>query len=219
MTTRPLLALLLAAGLSYAQPWPHNHAKGLGSDLEALCVSLNNSYECAKAIERFQLGRKLKGVSRQGLTLTIRTTQGAIASFTNPTKEEDPKGVWYAYLKPLTDVGYHLLHVQHYEGTQAMLVSMRTGRKTIFPAFSFLSPDNRHFITLGPSETHSTIQIWSLVPEPSLEWSSPSDTWELLSARWLALDRAEITKTDHNSNAPDAIVIAKGQKGWSLANE
>ncbi len=179
-----------------------NYAQGLGPELERICEGIQNSERCALAIERYQLQRKAPGVVRSGPTLTITPTAAPPITFRESDRPDSP-GDWYQYLKPLPEVGYHLIHIQHYEDQEFLLINATTGSKLQLRGRPVLSPDNVRFVagwktspgSLCPSS--GEVQIWKFTKAgPELEWKVDLTGYTPVTFEWRGATEVHITANE-----------------------
>lgn len=189
------------AGQSAAKA-PQGIVLGGSPEISQPCVGLFNSYECAKAIEAKQLEQRPPAIQRQGDNLTLTLATGKTLTWTNSPQNLPPQALdqikLYSYVRFLPEIGYHLLHVQYYEGDEFLLVHEKTGQQTLVPAVPVISPDRRHFAiaSVGYAYGPNTIQIWQLTSDqPVLAWSIEPKTWAPVKPRWLNATRL-VVETD-----------------------
>lgn len=157
------------------------------AEIRAVCDTLSNSFECARAIEERQLPRAA-GVSRRVDTLRLALAGGDTARFVDEGEEADVTR--YSYQDRWPDPGYFLLHVQYYEGSAYLLIDDSTGGRTRLPDWPLLSPDRRRLAVLSldleAGYVPNTLQVWALEEgRPELEWGTEPDRWGPVDGEWI----------------------------------
>jgi len=195
-----------------------NYAAGLGPEFEKLCVGIRNSFECARAIERKQLSGENRVASRDGSTLALRVRSGAAVKLQD-NREPGVEGVSFSYLKSLPEIGFHLVHVQYYEGTAYLLIGMRSGNRQLIQEVPIISPDRARFATVSAAESYNPngIQIWRLVAgQPKLEWSYAAEGWRPAEPSWLGSERLRIAKLAWGGEKLGTLTAAWSSGAWHL---
>ena len=77
-------------------------------DLAPVCRGIDETYQCGRAVERYQIRRAPRWVSRVGKTLTIRLSGGGRKTFVD-SDSVDLDAVFYTYREFLPEVGYHVV--------------------------------------------------------------------------------------------------------------
>jgi len=103
--------------------WVQKSAGG-HSDLDKICSQLLNSYECAQAVERVQLKKYAKFVSRQNDTLTIKLKDGTSVALENLDQ------VFYSFRDFFKNENSAVVDVQYYEGGEYLIIDIRNGKRT-----------------------------------------------------------------------------------------
>lgn len=153
----------------------------------SVCDTITNSFRCARAIERRELPGA-SGVQRRGDTLRLTVEAG------DPVQLVDREGSasdvrMHSYQTGWSDTDLVVIQVQHYEGSEYLLVNTRTGDRTSLPHWPLRAPDGRRFAVLsfdieagyGPN----TLQIWEIGTDgPALQWSVEPEDWGPVEGSW-----------------------------------
>jgi hypothetical protein len=168
-----------------------------GSELLAVCETIYNSLDCARAIEGGQLPDADRAARRQD-TLLLALVGGDTIRLVDRSGGH-PDVVYHSYQDHWTDAGYFHVQRQFYEGAEHVLIDDSTGHDTPVPARPIRSPDGRRFAVLsldlvagyGPN----TLQIWSLDGEvPEREWETRPDQWGPSEGRWADAETLEFVQ-------------------------
>lgn len=149
------------------------------------CEGLRNSAECAKAVERRQLGRTGDDVRRteQGLSLALAAGERLLV-------EDDTLAEWptfYRYLGFLSPPGYYVLHAQHPEGADVRIVDRTTGWSRVLSAVPRPSPDGRRVaLASGGAYSPNSIRIYRVAAGTlAAEWgTAPDAPWKPDEVVW-----------------------------------
>ncbi len=192
-----------------------------------LCKNIHNSYECAQAIERYQIKRYSKYVTRVGnqLQLILRNGKVKILEDTPKTTYDDVNLKAYSFRDYLRNIGYFLIEVQYYEGGEFLMVNNTSGNQFLVPAIPAISPDKKRFVSvsIGFPYNFNGIQIWKLISDRLvLEWSyEPENYVEFRFIAWLNNNTIKLGK--HTEIKDSWVYIIQKLKltknGWQLAEE
>jgi hypothetical protein len=160
-------------------------------DLAALCANIDNSYECAQAIERHQLKKSdlARQATRNGKTLRLQLSDGKSVAVTDSQPGDETSIVKYSFRDHLHAVGYYLLHRQYYEGEDYVMVHDRTGQTFPLPGVPVISPDKARLVTalagLSGGYGPNTVQVWRFGPAGlTREFATEPKEWEATGATW-----------------------------------
>lgn len=195
-------AILVLAGAGVPLPFGVQPAYGRDngsctyehiSGLYAACAQISNTWQCAKEIERDQLGKAPQRAKRSGGKLILQLSSGKTLTI------EDTEQLAFNYVEYLSCIDYYLLHVQRYEGTAYRLVSARTGEQYRIQDIPVLSPGRKRFVTasfdLAAGYNPNKIQIWRVDKDTlHLEWSLEPKKWGPSDPVWVNEERLRITK-------------------------
>jgi hypothetical protein len=153
-------ALCLAAMSTFAAeelPEPYR-------SLMSRCVHIDNSFDCARAIEAAQ-ARTLNGghFARQGDRLIIENDGRALQL--RDDSKGDGNDILYSYLAFLPRLNVHVVHIQYYEGGAFMVISRVTGQAVVTSGFPLNSPDRRRFVTSASGEAayeYGQVEVWRI---------------------------------------------------------
>jgi hypothetical protein len=197
--------------------------------LNDICRGLENSYDCAQAVERAQLPKYPRQVVRQKgeLRLTLKTGKTVVLKDSEEKVGETvSKFIFYSFREHLKNIGYFLVHTQFWEGDGYLMINDRTGRQYRIHDLPILSPDQQRLATISFSVAYnpSDIQIWRLTPvSMTLEWSLEPEDWRPSGGVWLDNDTLTLVKQfpimDFYKDLTfrqEAAVLQKGPSGWNL---
>jgi len=169
-----------------------SRSPGQGSStFTALCADIDNSYECAQAIERHQLRESANAgrVARRGGALHVQLQDGRSVTVADTSPDEE-SAAKYSFREYLSEIGYFLLHRQLYEGEEYVMLHHRTGQMFAVPNVPVISPDGARVVTTFPGlsggYSPNAVQIWLLAPDGLVEEYAihPRD-WEPTGATWV----------------------------------
>jgi hypothetical protein len=182
---------------------PGAPASPTGAGLDDLCAGFDNSLECAREIERYQLRKAdiASRVKRAGGTLRLRLFDGRWHTLEDDLNADAP--VRYNFRQYLPGVAYFLIHRQSYEGHDYLMVHRQTGRLFALHDVPVVSPDRQRLVTASNGVTGgyspNAIQIWRLSDNGlELEQTLQPEGWGPSEATWLANDTISVTKTRPN---------------------
>jgi hypothetical protein len=190
------------------------------------CRGLENSFDCARAIERAQLPRYAQDVTRQdgNLKLTLKTGKTLVLKDTPGVS-----GMSYSFRDYLPNLGYFLVHVQLWEGEGYMLVNDRTGKKYHLDDLPIISPDRTRLVTLSydldARYNPNAIKVWRLSPEKLvLEYSLEPKDWGPAGGAWLDHQTVSLTKKIpmgeyHQDFRQVPMLLKKTPTGWQLTEK
>jgi hypothetical protein len=193
--------------------------------LDRACRNIENSYECAQAVEKMQLPRYLQQVSRKGKILRLTLKTGKVVELkdvpTDPKKPDEPvdKIVYYSFREYLRDLGYFLVEVQFWEGGEYLMVNDQNGQIYHLPDLFLLSPDRQRLATLLMSEAFvpTSIQIWRITPEQmTREWSLKPEDWGPKEGAWQDNNTLTFTKTSYDLTQRKKMMVRRDATGWKL---
>ncbi len=180
-------------------------------DLGPICRNIDRTYQCGRAVERYQIRRAPRWVSRNAKTLTIRLSGGGRKTFVD-SDSVDVDAVLYTYREFLPAVGHHVVHAHLNEGTGYLLVSHASGDLVRIHALPIVSPDGGRFATasedLESRYNPNAIQIWRVTENVVvLEWSlEPAgdpvvvtpDAWGPANLRWISPTEIRVQKVTYD---------------------
>ena len=193
--------------------------------LNHACKNIQNSYECAQAVEKKQLPRYPQLVSRQGGTLRLALKSGGGVELKD-VAANDEKDTYYSFREFFPDLGYYLVHVQYFEGDAYLMVNHQTGERFTLHDLFLLSPDRKRLATLSldleAGYNPNGVQIWGITPEKmTLEWNYESKEWGPSHGAWKDNDTLIFSKTaldkQYNLVRRGALMVRKDPTGWRLS--
>lgn len=182
-----LLLLSVAASLSGG---PQENA-ALGS-LDSICGNIDNSYQCAQAIERHQLRQPhiARVAARAGAELRIRLHTGRTLRLRDSADKNDPSAILFSFRDWLEATGYFLIHRQLFEGRDYVLIHARSGKRFTLQELPVISPDGLRMVAassgLSQAHTANAVQIWRVQSGGlELEFDLRPRDWEPTDPEWL----------------------------------
>ncbi len=180
-----------AAGCARSEPeWtalPDGYVNVLATVARA-CPDTANTYECARAVELYTLGRGVAGVTRVGKRLTLAIGNGTVVDLVDTPDPSADDYVGYAYTEWMACVGHHLVHVQRQDAEAYLLVHAASGARADLPGVPLLAPDcGRFAVASGSPGGPSVLQIWRLAEtgRVALEWTyQPDEPWTAGVPSW-----------------------------------
>jgi len=203
-----LLLLLHSAGGAKASPQA-------GNQLNAICAGIDNSYDCAQAIERHQLSKpeytRLAVRARNGLRVRLRNGTWLTVE-DSQKKGEEASVVKFSFRDYLRDIGYFLLHRQYYEGDDYLLIQDTTGNKFELQDLPVISPDKRRLVTasngISGGYNANGVQIWQLTKRGVvLEQSFELKGWAPSDPVWTDNLEIHLLKTLPGSGGKETVVL------------
>jgi len=222
---RTSLTVAVAAGLALAgcrSPLPP--ASDPASIRAQICAQTPGVVECLHAVEQHFLADAPAGVERAGETLVVHPSSGSPIELTDsPPSAEAAEVTLYGYAGFLPEVPAHLVQVQHYEGSNYLLIDL-DGKATDLDDLPVLSPDRNRFVTAsGGAYAEDRVEIWLITPHGvAQEFSFSPCSWSPAEARWLSEREIEVTKTlvvpgstdDEPSSAAQPAHLRLEDDGW-----
>jgi tetratricopeptide (TPR) repeat protein len=211
--------------------WKNDKLKLLGkgdqdlSQLNSICAGIDNSYQCAQAIERHQLQKSEYSptVNRAGSSLRLQLRGGRSVSLRDFQKRGDEASVVkYSFRDYLRDLGYFLIHRQFYEGVDYLMIQDRTGRRYEMQDLPVISPDKRRLVTasngIGGGYGANAIEVWRLAGRSMIrEQTITPEDWGPSDAEWI--DNQTIRVVKNLSGADEARkrhVIFRFRRRWQM---
>jgi hypothetical protein len=101
-------------------------------ELNALCVGIRNSDECAQKIEQYQLrSNTSRAQRRRHDELVIRLDKSKHISLKDKNPDED--GQVFRYIEYLPAIKHHLVLIHYSEEIEFLLISQNTGKPHKIP--------------------------------------------------------------------------------------
>ncbi len=195
--------------------------------LNAICAGIDNSYECAQAIERHQLQKPelASAAIRAGASLRLQLRNGRSLSVKDFQKRGDEASVVkYSFRGYLRDIGYFLLHRQFYEGDDYLMIQDSTGRKFELQDLPVVSPDKLRVVTasdgISGGYNANAVQIWRLSRRGMvLEQTIAPKGWGPSDAEWTDSLTIRVMKSlpvTGESEAPKGTATLRFRGRWQL---
>ncbi len=153
------------------------------------CRTIQNTQECARAIEAQQLRQSAGRARRQNGALQLRLSSGRWLTVANDTTSEWPS--WFEYLGYLKSMEHFVLWQQHPEGNSIRLVNASNGKAVSVDDMPIVSPDRRRFLTasldLESGFNPNRLVVWRLKPDTILQEATfGADDWGADSVVWFS---------------------------------
>jgi hypothetical protein len=193
--------------------------------LNQACRNIQNTHECAQAVEKMQLPKYPQLVSRQGGTLRLALKSGGAVELRDVATNGE-KDTFYSFREYFPDLGYYLVHVQYWEGDAYLMVNYRTGERSTLHDLFLLSPNRQRLATLSldmdAGYNPTAVQIWGITPEKlTLEYSYEPKGWGPSQGAWKDNDTLQFDKTGYDKSyrlvRQGTMVARKGSTGWRLS--
>lgn len=163
------------------------------NQLNSICAGIDNSYECAQAIERHQLQKSEYALvaNRMRTSLRLQLRNGRSVVLKDFQKRGDEASVVkYSFRGYVRDIGYFLIHRQFYEGEDYLIIQDTTGRRYELQGVPVISPDKRRLVTasngINGGYNANAIQIWRLSRQGMvLEQTIMPNDWGPSNAEWI----------------------------------
>ena len=201
-----------------------------GAQLDELCAGIDNSYECAQAIEEHQLknSEHARRVIRRGGQLRLKLNNGRRQTLKDYQKaNEDDSVIQYNFREYLPELGYFLVHRQFYEGRDYLMIHDASGRRFQLQSVPVVSPDRRRLVTTSNGimggYNPNAIQIWRVTQRGLvLEQTIKPQGWGPSGAKWIDNQRISLTKNlpsaDRSTTRPaPATLILRGR--WRVEQQ
>ena len=215
----PLMLLILLQTVVSANANPQST-----DPLDRICAGINNSYQCAQAIERSQLRKPaLASVvmrARNGVRVKLRN--GRWLTVNDVEKRGDEASVVkYNFRDYSRDLGYFLLHRQYYEGDDYLLIQDTTGHQSELQDLPVVSPDKSRLVTasngISGGYNANGIQIWRLTKDGAvLEQSFDVKGWAPSDPVWTNNQEIRLVRTFPGSHKKEPFVIRFNQQHWEM---
>jgi hypothetical protein len=189
--------------------------------ISRVCADTSNTFECAKAVEQYRLGKGVSGVTRVGKRLSLAVKNGTVVDLTDMPDPSAEDYVGYTYSEHLACFGYHLVHRQLYDVDGYMLVNGETGARIDVPGVPVLAPDcERLAVVSGLPFAGSVLQIWRVneTGRAILEWGHQPDTdWTPGVVVWKSPVLLELPHTTENDpGTRRTLVVRLYTDGWRV---
>lgn len=205
------------------------NTKSLNNDsivinLDSLCNNINNSYECAKKIEKYQLTKFSHLIKRNNNKLTLKIDNNADLILNDIDKEYDD-GVWYSFRDYIKEINSYIVHIQYYEGDAYYLINKNSGEKIIIPGLVKISPNKKRLVSynmdLVAEYTVNGFVIYNLTNTSFIkEFESKIDIneWGPSNAEWINDNQIEFEKTVFKDTSETVVgkVIYEYKGKWEI---
>ena len=217
------LLLVACSGTAEDERLPVASVDSIAADSAELCRDIPDRVACRRRIEERRLAATNGTVRRSGDSLVI-TVEGAEPVVLVDSLDEHQVGVQYSYLGAHPRLGWHLVHVQEYEGDGWLLIHPRTKAEFPLDARPVYAPGMRRFATaswdLEAGYNANALRILSLDADSAwIEWEIEPDDWGPSSPRWASNNVLHFTKhvqLEGGGYADSTAVVTFTGEGWQL---
>lgn len=207
----------------------------------SVCMGVENTHECALAVERHQLRHAPPGLSREDSVFRIRLADDDTARVVDQGEfgGADTDARLHGYLGHHPGVRQHLFEVTLWEGGHFLLLDPRTGERETLQALPVVSPDSTRFAVASSAleyASRGSLEIWRVDEEQGIErtWAfdlpepaspgGPGPNWSPGDAFWLSPDSlcVRIDTPATNLDAPGRAqpsgwgVLERRNGGWAF---
>jgi len=193
-----------------------------------ICLSIDNSEDCARTIEQRLLAQPNLPVHRKDPGTLVFDLQSGKHIVLHDSVTEGTDYVGYSYAGYLGPIHAYLVEVQFYEGGSWVLVREPSGQRVGIAGPPTVAPDSVRFVALSSDlVAHydpTCIEVWSVQSDTIvLEWSLDlgESAWGPTGATWLSNDSIRIATElapdiSEGRAGPPALVV-RAKDGWKLA--
>jgi hypothetical protein len=190
-----------------------------GTELDDLCSDIENSLECAREIEQYQLKRVENAhcVHRSGGELVLELRDGRPLAVKDDARDDDGASeVRYSFRDYFPKIGYYLVHRQAYEGADYLMIHDATGTRYVLQQLPVISPDGERLVTasdgLSGGYSANAVQIWRVHDDRlELEHTFEPEGWAPADAQWIDDGTIRVTKL-----GKDSFATLKREDDWKL---
>ena len=195
----------------------------IAADSAALCRDVDDRVACHRRIEERRLAAAGDAARRSSDSLIIAVSGGAPIVLVDSLDEHEV-GIRYSYHGAHARFGWHLVHVQEYEGDAWLLIHPRTRAEYPLDARPVYAPGMRRFATaswdLEAGYNANALRILALDADSAwIEWEVEPDDWGPSSPRWATNNVLHFTKhvlVDGRQYLDSAAVVAFTGEVWQI---
>lgn len=201
------LVILQITGIIGSNNKTNDLPKKTTRDLDSICKDIHNSYECAQAIEKYQLPFYKDYVKRQDISLILKLDNGQTKTINNKNIDTDSI-VAYCFRDYLENINAYLLEIQYYEGGNYLLIDKTFNKSSVILGIPVVSNDKKRFVVsnldLESGYTANGFLIYNIDKENGYtkEYEEYPKDWGPSKIKWINDNEIEIeqSKLDSNSN-------------------
>ena len=195
----------------------------IAADSAALCAGLDDRITCHRRIEERRLAAAGGSARRAGDSLIIEVSGEAPIVLVDSLDQHEV-GVRYSYHGAHPRFGWHLVHVQEYEGDAWLLIHPRTRAEFPLDARPVYAPGMRRFATaswdLEAGYNANALRILSVDADSAwIEWEVEPDDWGPSAPSWASNNVLQFTKhvlVDGRHYVDSAAVVSFTGEGWQI---
>ena len=217
-----LLVSILTSGCSSKSKY--NRA---GFDPEKICSNTENTFECARAVEKALVDIYPDIAARDNNVLYLKLINGktVVLSDTTSNTGEEESVRYFSLIDYLEKEKIFLLEEQWWEGGTYQLIDRRTGVMTEVMGPPVFSPKRDYFVTeFGDIESGyaaNGLEIWTLSDKDELlkVFELYPDDWAPDSIRWISDNSLEVKRfvyDDEGVKSIPAILINRTGAKWAI---
>ncbi len=192
---------------------------------DGLCRAIDNTYDCAQAVEAHQLDRSGGRASRLRGVLRLRLDNGRLFTIRDDTTRFGPTE--YSFLGHLPKPDYFVLHAQFVEGNAIRLVNARTGWSVFVDDLPVPSPDATRLVTaslaLEAAFNPNRLAVWIVDADTiKREWALEPQEWGPAEPQWLTalsfrVIRMHVARQPPYPTVPlDTVEVVRRGAAWGL---
>lgn len=186
--------------------------------VETICANIENSLECAKAVEKEQLKKHSKLVKRNGPSLSLNGGKGS------PIVFADTEEAYYSFVDYFSSIDYYVVLMHTFESYNYKLIHAKTKKSFTLNGFPIISPDNKYIaaasLDLEAGYMPNSFQIWKVEKtDLTVEYSIEPKEWGPSKPVWISSTSLKFNintlQEDHSITAEEAMLVKNGAK-WTI---
>lgn len=186
--------------------------------VEAICADIDNSLECAKAVENAQIKKYSASVKRNGPILSLSAEKGS------PIVFNDTEDTFYSFVDYFQSIGYYVVLTHSFESYNYKLVNAKTKKSFSVNGLPVLSPDNKRIaaasLDLEAGYMPNSFQIWKVDGDRlAMEYSIEPKEWGPSKPVWLTSTSLKFNintlQEDYSVTATEAKLVKSGDY-WTI---
>lgn len=220
----PTLAVLFATGVTAKEsilPIPD-------ALLSRYCAAQKSSLACARNIEAGELsaryGNRVARCRPNALCITLAKSTLTLED----RKLDADQSIQYHYIAFLPELKLHIVHAQHWEGSQFLAIHHETGRSADIIGYPVASPDRQRFAAVSmdllAGFSPNGVELWR-IEGGRLHREARFDTdWGPANAKWRSADSLVVDKFCENDEKPGTTKpcgsadLSRASGVWMLEN-
>jgi hypothetical protein len=204
----------------------HHKYDRSGFDPEKICAGTENSFDCARAIEKALIEIYPDLVSRDNSVLYLKLKNGQTVTLPDSTSKNEESVRYFSLIDYLEKEKLYVVEEQWWEGGTYQLIDRRSGVMTEVIGPPVFSPKRDFFVTqFGDMESgyaSNGLEIWTLTKDDKLlkVYELYPDDWAPDSIRWISDKSLEVkryvySEEDDSYNPASPIIIHREGARWT----